>query len=223
MFTIKICGITTSEDAKLAFKFGAGAIGLNFYAKSLRSVTAEQASNIRGDLADDAQVVGIFVNSSVQQISTILNTCSLSHVQLHGDETTDFMKPLLTELKGVDIIRALRFEASQIVNARQSVQSEIAKWIDAGASAILLDALVKGQFGGTGAALPWQEIHGLETNAPLILAGGLDCNNVAQAIKAAHPFGVDVASGVESFPGKKDHQQMKDFIEYAKMAFDSIA
>lgn len=208
-FKIKICGITSPADAKLAVEFGADAIGLNFYSRSLRSVTATKAKEIAENL-NDAHVVGVFVNESADTINQLVQSVGLDFVQLHGDEPTELVSAI--DAKIIKVIRIMDQNFDAVI--------EIAnQWKAAGAKAVLLDAGSKADYGGTGKQLDWRAITALRTELPLLLAGGLNCDNVAHAISIAKPHGVDVASGIEKFPGSKDVETMRKFVESAAKAF----
>ena len=177
--------------------------------RSLRSVLPEQAAKITATIEPGLKSVGVFVNESADNINAITNQCKLDFVQLHGDEA-----PELAERVDAKVIRAIR------VANFETASNEITVWQHAGAIAVLLDAASGRQFGGTGKQLDWQKVTQLTSEIPIVLAGGLNCDNVAQAISVARPAAVDVASGVEKFPGAKDHDQMAAFIASAKQAFD---
>ena len=214
MFRIKICGITSVEDALLAAEAGADAIGLNFYDKSPRYVTAERAKEICEALPANVAKVGVFVNSPSKGIIATVSRVGLSAVQLHGDEGPDF----LALLGKLPVIKAFRCKESTLdgVKAFLGLCNESSH-----PSAILLDAHAPGNYGGTGQVIDWaglarerKKLLGI----PLILAGGLTPLNVAAATRLARPDAVDTASGVESAPGKKDPARVRDFIAAAKEA-----
>ncbi len=210
---IKICGITNPADAQAASEYGADALGLNFYSRSLRSVSPEKAASIIQATADQVSRIGVFVNETNEAINAIAARLSLNAVQLHGDESPDAMPVIHGE-----VIRAVRVFPGQFAPAEE----EIRTWIDAGAIAILLDAAGGGGYGGSGKQLDWDQVAPLQIPIPLILAGGLNCDNVARAIATVRPSAVDVASGVEKFPGKKDQGLLQRFIETAQDAFARI-
>ena len=218
-FKIKICGITSVSDAVKSVELGADAIGLNFYSRSLRSVQQSQATEIAQSIPGEAtQVVGVFVNESSQKILHIAKAVGLNAIQLHGDETPD----IIDALKPFFVIRAIRCGNLDI----KVVQQQVDAWISTGADAILLDSAPGNkkpdEYGGTGETIAWDWIPDLERNRPLILAGGLNPTNVATAIQTVVPDCIDTASGVEGFPGKKDHQLLEQFIVSAKEAFQKI-
>jgi phosphoribosylanthranilate isomerase len=215
VFRIKICGITTVEDALLAAEAGADAIGLNFYDKSPRYVTAARAKEICDALPAGVAKVGVFVNSLPKGIIATVNRVGLTAVQLHGDEGPDF----IAALGKLPIIKAFRCKESTLdgVNAFLDLCGESSQPI-----AVLLDAHAPGNYGGSGQVLDWAGLA-RERNKllglPLILAGGLTPQNVAQAVSLARPDAVDTASGVESAPGKKDPDKVRDFVAAAKTAW----
>lgn len=210
MFRVKICGVTNLDDAQAAVDFGADAIGLNFYSKSKRYVEPNQAAAIAEGLRGKVLVVGVFVNEPVPAIQAIVKAVGLNAVQLHGDETP----AAVASFGDTPVIRARRVGPDGIspIAADLSACREVGKVPDA----VLLDAAAGSSFGGTGTTLDWsvvakhKEVLG---SVPLALAGGLKPSNVAEAIRTAEPFGVDVASGVEVSPGIKDTAEMREFIE----------
>jgi phosphoribosylanthranilate isomerase len=247
MFRIKICGITTPDDALLAAEAGADAIGLNFYKKSPRCITPEVAAEIvqrlRQDYsAEQVQVVAVFVNASLDDILWTIRDANLYGteqglcLQIHGDEPPAFLAELRGQGLGVTdsllqatghvpivpVIRAFRCRESDLSSPRAYLQT--CQSLGALPQAVLLDAYAAGTYGGSGLALDWQAIasRGDELSGlPLILAGGLTPANVASAIATARPAAVDVASGVESSPGKKDAAQVMAFVDAATRAFVS--
>jgi phosphoribosylanthranilate isomerase len=216
-FRIKICGITNVEDALAAVDAGADAIGLNFYAGSPRCTSIREASRIADALEGDALRVAVFVNESVKNIHHICAEAEILRVQLHGDETPAFVAALQTDFQ---IIRARRLDE----RGMSAIQEDIAacRVLNTLApSAVLIDAATGGQFGGTGKTVDWQRVVNYEKwlgNVPLVLAGGLRPENVAEAIRVVRPQAVDVASGVESSPGKKDAAKMRDFVAASRAA-----
>ncbi len=223
MFRIKICGIKTLTEARAAVDAGADAIGLNFYEKSPRyvstDVTAGIAAGITEAMPGDVTVIGVFVNSPAERMNRIASSVGLHAFQLHGDEPP----ALLRELNGdCLVVRARRWSEQGL----QDVADDLRACFELGgrrADAVLLDAAVAGQFGGTGSTLPWATLKDYQQclgETPLILAGGLNPENVFEAIDTVRPGGVDVASGVESSPGIKDHGKMRAFIEAARAAFE---
>ncbi|MDY6851249.1 MAG: phosphoribosylanthranilate isomerase [Thermodesulfobacteriota bacterium] len=199
MVRVKVCGITNLEDALAAVRLGADALGFVF-APSPRRVTPKQAKEIINKLPPLVCTVGVFVNSPVQEILKIKELCGLDRVQLHGDETPGQAGQL-----GRGVIKAL------------SVRPGSAPPADAYPSAtLLLDTHVPGARGGTGQTFDWNLIKPLSRSRPIILAGGLNPKNVTQAVAGVKPYAVDVSSGVESIPGRKDHDKIARFIKRAK-------
>jgi phosphoribosylanthranilate isomerase len=205
MFRIKICGITSAEDAAMAVSLGADAIGINFYKGSRRYVPASEAAPIVAALRGKAVPVGVFVNELPEVIAEVCRKARIEVVQLSGNEP-----PAAAE--------RLSFHRIKAVHARDG--SELAAFRDYPCDAFLLDADVKGEFGGTGVALDWGKIGNPKPGKPWILAGGLTAENVANAIRLTRPNGVDVAGGVETSPGRKDPLKVKRFIDNAKKGFD---
>lgn len=227
LFQIKICGITTPTDALLVCDSGADAIGINFYPPSPRFVAVDVAAEIaesiaRFNSANDHLVatVGVFVNSSIDQILELVKICSLDAIQFHGDESTEVVAEIsrLMADQGMkcQIIRAIRTQSENPDFDR--VQSEIEAWSNVGCDAVLLDAAAPGQYGGTGNVVDWEVVSAFECNVPLILAGGLGPFNVADAIRVSGVRAVDTASGVESSPGKKEKAKVRAFVDAARAA-----
>ena len=195
----KICGITRMEDALAAVEAGADAIGFVFYAKSPRAVTVQQARAIIAGLPPFVTTVGLFVNASACELNETLDAVPLDLLQFHGDETPE-------ECAGYHrpYIKALRVKAGDDIAASCAAY--------AGASGILLDAYVEGIPGGTGEAFDWSLIpQGL--SKPIILAGGLNPENVGAAIKQVRPYAVDVSGGVEQGKGIKDSAKIRAFMQ----------
>ncbi|NJD61315.1 MAG: phosphoribosylanthranilate isomerase [Deltaproteobacteria bacterium] len=205
MFRIKICGITSAADAAMAVACGADAVGINFYRGSRRHVAASEAAPIVAAVRGKAVPVAVFVNELPEAIAEVCRTLGIDVVQLSGHEPPA-------------VARQLTFRRIKAVHARDG--SELAAYRDYPCEAILLDAAVEGEYGGTGKTLDWANIERIRPGKPLILAGGLTAENVTAAILAVRPDGVDVASGVESAPGKKDPEKVKAFIKNAMKGFD---
>ncbi len=217
-FRIKICGITSVEDALAAVDAGADAIGLNFYAGSPRCTNIREANRIADALEGDAVRVAVFVNETAQAIRHICAETEILRVQLHGDETSAFVAALQSEFQ---IIRARRLDEHGMSAIQEDIASSRAV-NGLAPTAVLIDAAAAGQYGGTGKSVDWQRVANYEQwlgKIPLILAGGLKPENVAEAIHIVRPQAVDVASGVESSPGKKDAKKMRDFVAAAREAF----
>ena len=202
MVRVKICGITNVRDARLAAQLGADALGFNFYPRSPRFLKPERVKAIVAALPPLVTTVGVFVNELPETVMDICQMCGLDAVQLHGDERPAH----------VDAVRGLRrIKAIRIADAR-----DVTLCGRYHVEAFLLDAYVAGRRGGTGETFDWRLAREAQQFGPIILAGGLTPENVEEAIQAAAPYAVDVASGVESEPGKKDKRLMIDFIRRAK-------
>lgn len=196
---IKICGITNLEDAISACLSGADAIGFIFYRKSPRYVTPECVRDMIKRLPRNISKVGVFVNHDVRDVRETLSFCGLNMVQLHGDESSEY---------------CLQFAPSMLIKAISPRSEDDPVLLQTfPVKAILLDASETGCYGGTGKQSNWDLGGRVKEKYPLILAGGLNINNVREAIKTVLPQAVDVNSGVEMFPGKKDPEKMKQIIE----------
>lgn len=201
MVRVKVCGITRLEDALLAIELGADALGFIFYPKSPRNISIEDAKNITGKLPPFVQTVGVFVNEEVDVVRDIARSATLDIVQLHGNEDTSYMKAL-----GLKFIKALRVSTHEDVLPAKD-------FISAGASAILLDTYKVGIEGGTGETFDWEIALKAKEYGPIVLSGGLNPENVASAIAQVSPYAIDVCSGVEASPGKKDIDKMRAFFD----------
>ena len=202
MTRIKICGITREQDLRAVANSGADAIGLVFYDKSPRHVSAQQAAELVRHAPPFVTVVGLFVNPSLDYVHQVLSKVSLAVLQFHGEESPEFCqqfgKPYLKAIRvkaGVDLVEcAARF---------------------AGAQGLLLDAFVEGTQGGTGESFDWALIP-QNLSLPVIMSGGLHAGNVAAAVKQVRPYAVDVSSGVEASKGIKDAAKVAAFIKEVK-------
>lgn len=194
---IKVCGITSVEDAEAAVNAGADAIGLVFYEKSPRYVTVEQARKIALSVPPFIAVVGLFVDADDDFMQTVLDQVPLTLLQFHGNEQDDWCQRWQRQY-----IKAVRVKPDMLLE--QVVRQY------PGASGVLLDAYRKGVPGGTGESFDWDLIPA-SLNKPVVLAGGLDAANVARAINRVSPFAVDVSSGVETKPGEKNHDAIDAF------------
>lgn len=204
---IKICGITRTEDAIEAERLGADALGLNFYANSPRYLSADQAGLIANRVNSLTMLVGLFVNPDRKTVLSILEQVPLNLLQFHGDEDEDFCSSF-----NMPWIKALR------VQDPRRISELVAKY--RGSRGVLLDSYVQGEPGGTGQSFDWNHIP--DMGKPFILAGGLNSENVAEAIKSARPYAVDVSSGIESSPGIKDADKMRAFIDAVGRADSSV-
>jgi phosphoribosylanthranilate isomerase len=215
MFRIKICGITRVEDALAAAAAGADAIGLNFYPQSARCVGDEQARRIAAAVPAGVARVGVFVNAAAEEIQRTFDRTPLDFVQLHGDEPPE----LLCQLGDRPIIRVFRMGSGGLAAALAYLDR--CRQLGVVPRMVLADAAAGRAYGGTGELADWSALSAYPSAAwhpPLILAGGLTPENVAAAIRAVRPAGVDTASGVEITPGVKDTELMKRFVETARSA-----
>lgn len=201
---VKICGITSLEDARQAVEAGADALGLMFYNGSPRHIALERAQEIARGLPPYVLRVGVFVNPEPDEVFSAIQLCGLNLVQFHGEETPDFCRQF-----GVMTMKAVR------VRDAASVETLAAY----GADAYLLDSYVPGTAGGTGETFNWDLVlEAKKLGKPIFLAGGLTVANVREAVRRVQPFAVDVSSGVESAPGKKDSKKVRDFIAAVRAA-----
>jgi phosphoribosylanthranilate isomerase len=203
MTLVKICGVTSIADAGMAVNAGADMIGLIFYPPSPRYVTPEQAGAIVASLPADLPAVGVFVNESFETLTQVVRQSGVSRVQLHGDESPDLCRRLPWHC-----IKALRFT--------DQVQPEM--MADYPVDAFLIEGFHGALYGGGGVKADWQRVASLHGYGRIILAGGLTPDNVQEAIDTVRPYAVDVCSGVEAMPGKKDAAKVRDFVKRAKSA-----
>jgi len=204
---IKFCGVTRLEDAREAARLGAWAVGVNHWEGTPRCCEPDVATAIGADLRRRLEVVGVFVDSPLDGIVRAVEDESLTMVQLHGQEGPLFCRELARRT-GCPVIKAMRVRSGADIQAAEAFRTDYH----------LLDAHRPGQPGGTGESFEWDLLSRRRSKVPLILAGGLRPDNVAAALAAARPFAVDVASGVESAPGIKDHALMAEFAERARAA-----
>lgn len=206
MIRVKICGITNATDAMAAIDAGANLIGFNFYAKSPRHITPAEATKIRSQLPKRVKAVGIFVNPLPADVIALRKSLKLDAIQLHGDESPDFVAGIAS---AAPVIKAFRVEPEFPLSTLDQYP---------GAFAFLFDAAHTGQYGGTGRTTDWDAARRASLSHRIILAGGLKIENVAAAVCIVRPYGIDVASGVESSPGKKDHGRLREFIQEVRRA-----
>lgn len=215
MTWVKICGTTNLEDALVAVEAGADAVGFVFYEKSPRNISVEAARKIVKKLPEGVEKVGVFVDAECERIREVAVEAGLTAVQLHGKRSLDSVwedtRPV-TECVGV----------SKLIpmipgNTLKDGGVFISERVHEKTFAILIDAQVNGTSGGMGTTFDWEATHGmvqaLSLSVPVIVAGGLTGSNVDEAIRLFQPFGVDVASGVEARPGKKDPQKVRAFVK----------
>jgi len=201
---VKICGITNLADAQAAVEAGADALGLNFYEGSPRHVSVREAAEISKQLPPFVMRAGVFVNADEALVTRAIGECNLSLLQFHGDEPPEFCTRF-----GLMSMKAFRIRDSESLKELPDYQTD----------AYLLDAYSSEARGGTGEKFNWdQAIQAQKFGKPVFLAGGLTPENVADAVRKVRPFGVDVSSGVESSPGKKDHAKICAFIAAVRKA-----
>jgi phosphoribosylanthranilate isomerase len=195
---IKVCGITTAEDAAAAVAGGATAIGFNFYPKSKRYITPDAAAGIARSLPSHITKVGVFVNESAAEVERIAALIPLDVAQLHGDESPE------------QAPRTIRFWKAFRVDEKfdPTLLEPFAR-----AEAFLLDGPAGAEYGGSGKPFAWTVAAG--SPHKIVIAGGLDASNVREAVRQAHPWGVDACSRIESSPGRKDHRKMSEFLKAA--------
>jgi phosphoribosylanthranilate isomerase len=201
---IKVCGITRVSDALHAIEQGATALGFVLWPKSPRAVTVDRAAEIIAELPSHVMTVGVFVNEPVDSIRSAAEHARLTAVQLHGDEP-----PAYADALDWPVIRAVKVDEIDLAADAWSADT-----------ALLVDNIDPVRRGGTGGAVDWSRAAGIAKTRRVVLAGGLTPENVATAIRAVHPFGVDVSSGVESAPGVKDLDKVTQFISNARLAFE---
>ena len=201
---IKICGITNLEDALLAADLGADALGFIFYPPSPRSVEPEAAKAIIAQLPPLVTTVGVFVDEDAATVKELAAAAGLDWLQMHGKETPEYCRSLERR-----VIKAFRIRGENSLTGLAAYQGVV--------QALLLDTYKKGQVGGTGETFNWDLAREARKYGPIILAGGLTPENVAQAIATAQPQAVDVASGVEAAPGKKDPLKLTEFIKAVRI------
>lgn len=201
---VKICGITNLDDAAEAVRLGAWAIGLIHYDGSPRCVEANEATAIAAAFRRKCEVVGVFVNPTLDEVAVAVEDAGLTMVQLNGSEGESFCAEVARRT-GVKVIKAIHVASAADVHAAESYRTDFH----------LFDKRGKGLWGGTGESFDWELLRGHRSDVPDILAGGLRPDNVAAAIAVAQPYAVDVASGVEAEPGRKDHAAMVAFFEAA--------
>ena len=207
MLRVKICGLTTPQDAAAAIEFGADALGFNFFPGSKRYLRLEAAGEWIAALPGNVEKVAILVNPSWEEATSIAALAGITALQLHGAETPEFCRRLVES--------RIRFEKALPVTGPDS----LANMPDFFTPTVLLDSGGAGEFGGSGRIFPWEIARDFVLSHPhlrVILAGGLTPENVAEAVAMVRPFGVDVTSGVESAPGRKDHARLRDFIAAAR-------
>jgi phosphoribosylanthranilate isomerase len=199
---VKICGITNLEDARAAVDLGAWAIGMIFHDGSPRRCEVEAAAAIGAALRRKVELVGVFVNAPLDEVTGVLENVPLTIVQLHGDEGPSYTEEARRRT-GLKLMKAARVRDGATARALSAYRTDFH----------LMDSHVPGTWGGTGRRFDWKLAGEHPHEPPLVLSGGLDPENVAEAIEVVSPFAVDVASGVEAEPGRKDPEKLRRFFE----------
>lgn len=203
---VKICGITNAEDAAAAVDAGADALGFVFYRKSPRYIEPKLARQIIMSLPPLVTPVGVFVNEEQQVVRNLMDDCGLALAQLHGSESATYCQEL-----GRPVLKALRVKDRSAFLALAEFRGR------AGVRGFVLDAFSDQAYGGTGQVIDWQLAAEAAKVASILLAGGLTPGNVEKAIQAVQPYGLDVSSGVEMAPGKKDHEKVRAFMRAVRV------
>ena len=210
MTQVKICGITNKEDALFAAGCGAAALGFIFYPPSPRYIKPVDARKIISVLSDELVKVGVFVNEKSEEIKRVMKYCALDMIQLHGDESPEFCRA---------------FPASRVIKAVElKNDDDLNRALDYDVAALLVDSRHAGLYGGTGKKANWKLACRTKNKKPLILSGGLNEGNIAEALQMVAPAALDINSGIESEPGKKDHAKLArifNIIQAADIASDS--
>ena len=204
---VKFCGITRLEDAREAARLGAWAIGLIHHDASPRRVDPAVAAEIGAEMRRRLEVVGVFVNPTLDEVTAAAEDEALTMLQLHGEEGPAFCQEVARRT-GCRVIKAFRVRSSAEIAGAEAFRTDLH----------LFDAHHPGLRGGTGESFDWELLAGRSSSVPFLLSGGLDPENVAEAVAAVRPFAVDVASGVEAEPGSKDHAAMAAFFARAQPA-----
>lgn len=227
MTKVKICGITNKEDAFWASSLGADFIGLNFVKDSIRKVSLSNAKQIIDSLPSYTSCVGVFLNEDITQLIKVCKKLNINYVQLHGEETLEYCNQLKLDLPQVNIIKTIKIKPKEdITQQEEDYVLELSKKIEEFlpyVEYILFDTYIEDQSGGTGKIFSWsivKRIKEIFNNKSIqfkfFIAGGLTAENVEEAIENLEPWGVDVASGVERLPRRKDFEKMKVFIRKVK-------
>ena len=204
---VKFCGITNMDDAAEAVRLGAWAIGLIHFDGSPRDVDPAVAAQVGAAFRRKCEVVGVFVNPTLEEVDRAVENADLTMVQLNGAEGVQFCAEVARRT-GLKVAKAIHVASAADVHAAEAYRTDFH----------LFDRRGKGQWGGTGESFDWELLRNHRSEVPDILAGGLRPDNVAQAIAVTRPYAVDVASGVEAEPGRKDHSAMAAFFEAAQPA-----
>ncbi len=208
-FKVKMCGVTNLDDAQAAVEAGADAVGFVFYRTSPRYVEPTVVKGIVASLPPFVIPVGVFVNEEAKVVRDLMDDCGLSLAQLHGDETA-----LYCETLGRPALKAIRLRDRASLSALAEYQGR------AGVRGLVIDTFSAETYGGTGQVVDWGLAAEVAKASRILLAGGLTPENVGEAIRKVRPYGVDVSSGVEASPGKKDHEKVRAFIRAVRLVSD---
>jgi len=209
---VKICGITNVEDARHAADLGAWALGMIFWPESPRACPPEEAEAIGAELRRRTELVGVFVNATLDEVAAAADHASLSIVQLHGDEGPAYCREVARRT-GAKVMKAVRVGNASHIQGLQTFHTDFH----------LLDAYVQGSRGGTGERFNWELARVHRGEVPVVLSGGLTPDNVSEAIDTVRPFAVDTASGTEAEPGRKDPEKVAAFFGAAEAADEAAA
>jgi phosphoribosylanthranilate isomerase len=206
---VKICGITNLDDAAMAVDAGAWALGLIFVPDSVRRAEVEDAERVGAEMRRKVEVAGVFANAPLDEVAELADLCSLSAVQLHGDEGPAYCAEVARRT-GAKIIKAVRARDQASIRALGAYRDRI--------EFHLVDAYVEGRQGGTGETFDWELLKDRRSEVPLILSGGITPDNAAEAVTKVRPFAVDSASGTEAAPGRKDPAKVTALIRAVEQA-----
>ena len=207
MTRVKSCGTTNLEDARLAAELDAWALGMIFWEGSVRRCDPEVGEEIGAELRRKLELVGVFVNATLDEVAELADRCSLGILQLHGDEGPAFCREA-GRRTGCKVMKAIRVKDAGSIRALHSFEVDFH----------LLDAYVPGRRGGTGETFQWELVREHDRRVPIVLSGGLTPDNVGEGIAAVHPFAVDSASGTEAEPGRKDPAKLEAFFRAVAQA-----
>jgi phosphoribosylanthranilate isomerase len=207
---VKVCGITNAADARAAVEAGADALGFIFYDKSPRYIVPAVAASIIAELPPLVTPVGVFVNEGLAAVRSVMEACGLAMAQLHGDENASYCRELSRPA-----MKALRLKDRGSLLALAEYQGR------GGVRGFVLDTFSELAYGGTGRTIDWGLAAEVAKSTTILLAGGLTPENVTEAIRTVRPYGVDVSSGVEAAPGKKDHAKIRAFVEAVRVVSSS--
>lgn len=209
-----MCGTTRVEDAQAAIALGVDALGFIFVKKSPRYIEPERAADIIAQLPPFVSRVGVFVDSEIEKLKMVVQTTGLSRVQLHGRESPDYCRELKRWNRSLGICKTFLVGEDSASPDFSIYRNHI--------DSVLFDTYVKGMDGGTGRVFNWTRINSMAVSRPVILAGGLSPDNVAEAIQVASPYAIDINSGVEDEPGIKNHQLLSQLIERVRQAENQL-